>query len=95
MAFYVYILASKRNGTLYVGLTDDLVKRVWQHRNNLIPGFTTAHGVKTLVWYEAHDSRESAFTRERQMKKWNRAWKLELIEKGNPAWCDLWDELSP
>ena len=94
MAFYVYILASERNGTLYIGLTDDLVKRVWQHRNDLRPGFTARYGVKTLVWYEAHESRESAFMRERQMKKWNRAWKLEAIEKPNPAWRDLWDELS-
>jgi putative endonuclease len=94
MAFYVYILASKRNGTLYVGMTDDLVKRVWQHRNDIIPGFTQIHGVKTLVWYEVHESRESAFMRERQMKKWNRAWKLELIERENPGWRDLWDELS-
>jgi putative endonuclease len=94
MAFYVYILASKRNGTLYIGMTDDLVKRVWQHRNDLLPGFTTQYRVKTLVWYEVHESRESAFVRERQMKKWNRAWKLEIIEKENPSWRDLWDELN-
>jgi putative endonuclease len=68
MAFYVYILASKRNGTIYVGMTDDLVKRIWQHRNDIIPGFTTQHGVKTLVWYEAHESREAAFERERQIR---------------------------
>jgi putative endonuclease len=94
MAFYVYILASKRNGTLYAGMTDDLVKRVWQHRNDIIPGFTQRHGVKTLVWYEPHESRESAFVRERQIKKWNRAWKLEVIEKTNPGWRDLWDEIN-
>jgi putative endonuclease len=94
MAFYVYILASKRNGTLYIGMTDDLVKRVWQHRERLIEGFTSAHGIKTLVWYEAHDSREFAFKRERQLKKWNRAWKLELIERENPSWRDLWDGLN-
>jgi putative endonuclease len=94
MAFFVYILASKRNGTLYVGMTDDLVKRVWQHRNDVIPGFTKRHGVKTLVWHETHESRESAFARERQLKKWNRAWKLELIESINPSWRDLADELT-
>jgi putative endonuclease len=95
MAFFVYILANKRNGTLYVGMTDDLVKRVWQHHNDVIPGFTERYGVKTLVWHETHESRESAFARERQLKKWNRAWKLELIEKTNPAWRDLADELVP
>jgi putative endonuclease len=73
MGFFVYILASKRNGTLYIGMTDDLVKRVWQHRNNVIPGFTQRHGVKMLVWYEPHESRVSAFMRERRLKKWNRA----------------------
>jgi putative endonuclease len=94
MASFVYMLASKRNGTLYVGMTDDLVKRVWQHRNDIIPGFTRRYGVKTLVWYEAHESRETAFLSERQMKKWDRVWKLELIEKTNPAWRDLWDEVN-
>ena len=94
MAFFVYILASKRNGTLYVGMTDDLVKRIWQHRNGLIAGFTKRYGVKFLVWYELHESRESAFARERQIKKWNRVWKLEMIERTNPTWTDLWDELS-
>jgi putative endonuclease len=94
MAFFVYILSSKRNGTLYVGMTDDLVKRVWQHRNNVIPGFTKQYSVKTLVWYEGHESRESAFLRERQIKKWNRVWKLELIEKENSSWRDLGDEIS-
>jgi putative endonuclease len=69
MSFFVYILASARNGTLYVGLTDDLVKRISQHRSDLIPGFTRRYGVKTLVWYESHESRESAFVRERQLKK--------------------------
>ena len=94
MAFYVYILASKRNGTLYVGMADDLIKRVRQHRNGLIAGFTESYGVKMLVWHKTHESRESALTRERQMKKWNRAWKLKLIERGNPGWRDLWDEIT-
>jgi len=95
MAFFVYILANKRNGTLYIGMTDDLVKRVWQHRSDVIHGFTKRHGVKTLVWHETHESRESAFARERQLKKWNRAWKLGLIERVNPSWRDHWDELTP
>jgi putative endonuclease len=94
MAFYVYILANERNGTLYVGMTDDLVKRVWQHRSNIIPGFTKKYGVKLLVWYEAHETRDSAFARERQIKKWKRVWKLELIEKKNSGWHDLGDEIS-
>ena len=93
MSFYVYILASRRNGTLYVGMTDDLVRRTWQHRTGAIPGFTKAYGVKMLVWYEAHETRESAFGHERQIKKWNRAWKLQLIEQMNPTWRDLWDDL--
>ena len=93
MAFYVYILASRRNGTIYVGMTDDLAKRTWQHKNELIRGFTKQYGVKSLVWYEPHESRETAFTRERQIKKWNRSWKLQLIEKENPRWRDLWDDL--
>jgi putative endonuclease len=94
MYFHVYILASSRNGTLYVGMTDDLVKRIWMHREEVLPGFTKDYGVKSLVWYEQHESRESAFTRERQIKKWNRSWKLELIEKMNPAWRDLYDEIA-
>jgi putative endonuclease len=94
MSFFVYILASRRNGTLYVGMTDDLVKRTWQHRNGVIPGFTNKYGVKTLVWYEVHESRVSAPTRERQIKKWNRKWKLEIIETMNPTWRDLWEDIS-
>jgi putative endonuclease len=93
MSFFVYMLASGRNGTLYVGMTDDLARRVWEHQNNVLPGFTRKYGVKTLVWHEVHESREAAFQRERQLKKWNRAWKLKLIENTNPAWRDLTDEL--
>ena len=89
MAFYVYILASKRNGTLYVGMTDDLSRRMWEHQQELIPGFTTKYGVTILVWFEVHESRESAFARERAIKKWNRSWKIELIEKTNSGWNDL------
>ncbi len=90
MSFYVYILASQRNGTLYVGMTDDIVRRIWQHREGIAAGFTKHYNVKMLVWYEQHPSRESAFTRERQTKKWNRAWKLRAIEDFNPDWCDLY-----
>ena len=94
MAFFVYILASRRNGTLYAGMTDDLVKRIWQHRNGVIPGFSSRYGIKILVWYEPHESRAQAFLRERQIKKWNRAWKLRLIEDTNPTWRDLWDDIN-
>ncbi len=94
MSFHVYILASQRNGTLYTGMTDNLVARTWQHREGIVPGFTQDNGVKTLVWFEQHDTRESARLRERQIKKWNRKWKLELIEKDNPAWRDLYGEIT-
>jgi putative endonuclease len=76
MSFFVYILASRRDGTLYIGMTDNLARRYWEHHSGAIRGFTTKYGVKILVWYEVHESRESAFQRERQLKKWNRAWKL-------------------
>jgi putative endonuclease len=87
----VYILASKRNGTLYVGVTSDLEKRAWQHRHNAFEGFTKQYGVHHLVYYELHGDMLSAITREKQMKKWNRAWKVELIEIENPTWKDLWE----
>lgn len=92
--FYVYILASMRNGTLYTGSTDDLAKRVWEHKEKIIKGFTSKYGVDKLVWYEVHDTREAAFRRERQIKEWKRAWKLELIEKHNPEWKDLYETLN-
>ena len=95
MAFYVYILASHRNGTHYIGMTDDLVRRVWEHKIGAVPGFTRKYGVKTLAWFEQHESRESAFQRERQLKKWNRDWKLELIERMNPGWRDHFEDLGP
>jgi putative endonuclease len=94
MSFFVYILASRRNGTLYIGMTDDLLRRVWQHQTGTIQGFTRQYRVKTLVWYEQHETRESALMRERQLKKWNRIWKLQLIEQMNPAWRDLRADLS-
>ena len=95
MSFWVYILASRRNGTLYIGMTDDLARRSWEHRTDAVPGFTRKYGVKMLVWFEQHETRESALQRERQLKKWNRAWKLQLIERFNPSWKDLADELTP
>ncbi len=91
---YVYILASKRNGTLYTGVTSDLIKRIYEHKNDLIDGFTKKHGVHTLVWFEVHDDIREAIKREKQIKYWRRAWKLELIEKTNPDWRELYDELT-
>ena len=91
--FYVYILASKRNGTLYTGHTDDLCRRVWEHRSGHIPGFARKYGCSRLVWFEPHDTRESAFLRERRIKEWKRRWKLDLIEKENPEWNDVFDEM--
>ena len=89
----VYLLASRRNGTLYVGVTSDLVKRVWEHKEDLADGFSKRYGVHTLVWYELHESMEAAIQREKAIKEWKRRWKLELIEKHNPGWRDLYDEL--
>jgi putative endonuclease len=86
----VYILASKRNGTLYIGVTSDLVKRIWEHKNNAVEGFTKRYGLHTLVWYELHESMQSAIEREKRLKEWKRVWKLELIEKENPDWQDLY-----
>ena len=94
MPFYTYILASARNGTLYTGSTDDLAKRVYDHKMKVRRGFTEKYGVATLVWFEVHETRETAFRRERQIKEWNRRWKLELIETDNPQWLDLYDTLT-
>jgi putative endonuclease len=94
MSFWVYILASKRNSTLYIGHTDDLYRRVTEHKARSMPGFTAKYGVTKLVWFEEHESRESAFTRERRMKVWRRAWKLEIIERGNPGWRDLFEDFG-
>ena len=93
MAFYVYMLASQRNGTLYIGSTDSLTKRMYEHRDKVRQGFTAKYGVDHLVWYEVFETREGAFGRERRMKKWNRAWKIELIERFNPGWRDLYETL--
>ena len=87
-------MASARNGTLYVGVTSDLVGRVWQHKNDQADGFTKQYGVKQLVWYEVHEDVNAAITREKQLKEWKRAWKIELIEKTNPYWNDLYNDIA-
>jgi putative endonuclease len=86
----VYILASQRNGTLYTGVTSDLAKRIWEHKNKVVEGFSNKYHIHLLVWYEVHESMSSAITREKAIKKWNRTWKVELIEKTNPEWDDLY-----
>ena len=91
--YYVYILASRKNGTLYIGVTNDLLKRVYDHKNNLIEGFTKKYGVHDLVYYEQHNEVGKAIAREKQIKKWKRNWKIELIEKTNPNWKDLYLDL--
>jgi len=93
-AYFVYILASRRNGTLYIGMTNDLVRRVWEHKQALVEGFTKKYGVHRLVWFETSEGPEAAISREKQLKKWKRAWKLELIEEGNPEWKDLYEEIA-
>ncbi len=89
----VYMLASKRNGTLYVGVTSNLLRRVWQHKNDVAEGFTKRYRVHTLVWYEVHETMESAITRERTIKRWKRGWRIELIQQNNPSWRDLYDDM--
>jgi len=89
----IYILSNKRNGTLYIGVTSDMVKRAWEHRTSAVEGFTKKHGVHMLVYYEVCENMLSAISREKQLKKWNRAWKLRLIEERNPTWRDLWQDI--
>ncbi len=91
--YYVYILCNKRNSTLYTGMTSDLIKRIYEHKNNLVDGFTKKYKIHRLVWYEIHEIAEAAISREKQIKKWNRKWKLELIEKNNPEWNDLYKDV--
>jgi putative endonuclease len=91
----VYMLASRRNGTLYTGVTSDLVKRAWEHRSDLVEGFTKRYGVHCLVYFELHSEMADAIRREKQIKKWNRAWKIRLIEQANPRWYDLWKSIVP
>jgi len=90
----VYILASKRKGTLYIGLTSNLIKRIWEHKNNLVEGFTKRYSVHKLVWYELHESMESAIEQEKRLKEWKRQWKLELIERTNSNWQDLYNTIA-
>ena len=92
-SYYVYIMASKRNGTLYIGVTNDLLKRVYEHKNNFINGFTKKYNIHSLVYFEQCGDIESAIIREKQLKKWNRKWKLELIERENSQWRDLYEDL--
>ena len=91
--YYVYILASKRNGTLYIGVTSDLIKRVYEHKQRLVEGFTKKYDVHQLVYFEITSDVEGAIKREKQLKKWNRIWKIELIESRNPEWRDLYNDL--
>ena len=91
--YFVYILASQRNGTLYVGVTNDLMRRTFEHKSDLIAGFTKKYGVHILVWYEAHDDINTAIAREKRLKRWNRAWKIKLIEQNNSGWNDLYDRM--
>ena len=90
---YVYIMASGLYGTLYIGVTSDLIRRVWQHRESVVDGFTSEYCVKRLVWFEQHTDIYSAITREKQIKKWRRDWKIELIQKNNPLWRDLFSDI--
>lgn len=90
----VYLLASRRNGTLYCGVTSNLVQRVWQHKSDFVEGFTRRYGVHTLVWYEIHETMESAIAREKSIKEWQRAWKLKIIEAMNPTWRDLYEDIT-
>jgi putative endonuclease len=92
--FYVYLLASKPYGTLYVGVTSDLVGRVWRHQEKAVSGFTAKYGVDHLVWFESHDTIEEAIRREKRIKEWQRDWKINLIERDNPRWIDLYPSLS-
>ena len=93
MSYFVYLLASERNGTLYVGVTNDLVRRVHEHRTDAVPGFTSRYGVHRLVWFDSTPSVEAAIHREKQMKNWKREWKIALIERENPQWLDLYDSI--
>ncbi len=92
-SYFVYILASKKNGTLYIGVTSNLIKRIWEHKQGLVEGFTKKYNVHRLVYFEETPDIESAIIREKQMKKWKRQWKIELIEEMNPAWDDLYDSI--
>ena len=94
MSYYVYILASRKHGTLYLGVTNDLVRRVYEHKIKAVPGFTSKYGVDRLVWYECYDDPVSAITREKELKKWRRDWKISLIEEDNPDWLNRYDVIA-
>ena len=94
MGYYVYLLASRKHGTLYVGVTNDLIRRVYEHKNKITRGFTTRYGVDRLVWYECYDDPINAIAREKELKKWRRDWKIRLIEENNPDWVDLYDGIT-
>ncbi|MFT6974624.1 MAG: putative endonuclease [Bermanella sp.] len=93
MAPCIYILSNKPNGTLYIGVTSNLIKRIWQHKNDLVEGFSKRYGTHALVYYEQYEDMYTAITREKQLKKWNRQWKIDLIEKENTGWIDLWNDI--
>jgi putative endonuclease len=93
MAYYVYILASRKDGAIHVGVTNDIVRRVFEHRQKAVPGFTTKYNITRLVWFEVYDDPASAITREKELKKWRRDWKIQLIEKENPHWLDLYESI--
>ena len=92
--YYVYILASRKHGTLYIGVTRDLIRRVYEHKGNFVSGFTSRYNVHLLVWFECYDDPVNAITREKELKKWRRDWKLNLIERTNAGWVDLYDSLA-
>ena len=94
MSYYVYLLASRKHGTLYLGVTNDLIRRVYQHKSKALAGFTAKYGVNRLVWFETHDDVTAAISREKEIKKWRRDWKIALIETGNPDWRDLWESIT-
>lgn len=94
MPYYVYLLASRKDGALYVGVTNDLVRRSYEHRTKAVPGFTSKYNIAKLVWFEIHDDPISAITREKEIKKWRRAWKVALIERENPGWDDLFETIA-
>ena len=94
MGYYVYLLASRKHGTLYLGVTNDLIRRVYEHKNKIVPGFTSRYGVDRLVWYECYDDPTTAIAREKELKKWRRDWKIRLIEEDNSDWADRYDAIT-
>jgi putative endonuclease len=93
MSYYVYIIASRKDGAIYVGVTNDIVRRIFEHRIKAVPGFTSKYNITRLVWFEIYDDPISAISREKELKKWKRSWKVELIEKDNPEWNDLYESI--